>query len=64
LTRLPGVEPDGREGSERTRSAELIELPPLNLLYGLALAVALKHPASAFVADGSAVSVHRGVRLR
>jgi uncharacterized protein YqjF (DUF2071 family) len=45
-------------------SAELIELPPLNLLYGPALAVALKHPASTFVADGSAVSVHRGVRLR
>src|SRR5215471_2542307 len=43
--------------------AELTELPPLHPLYGAALAGVLKHPASAFIADGSAVSVHRGVEL-
>jgi uncharacterized protein len=43
--------------------AELSELPPLAPLYGAALAGALERPASAFIADGSAVSVHLGVRL-
>ena len=43
--------------------AELTELPPLHLLYGAELAGALGQAASAFIADGSPVIVHRGVRL-
>jgi uncharacterized protein len=44
--------------------AELTERPPLAPLYGETLAAALTRPASAFIAAGSEVSVHLGVRLR
>ena len=44
--------------------AELSELPPLDALYGAALAGALRQPVSAFIAGGSVVSVHPGARLQ
>ena len=47
----------------RVWPAELSQLPPLHTLYGAALGDALKRPASACIADGSAVSVHLGTRL-
>lgn len=43
--------------------AELTELPPLAPLYGETFAAALTRPVSAFIADGSPVSVDLGVRV-
>lgn len=47
----------------RVWQAELAPLPDLAPLYGAAWAESLTRPASVLIADGSPVSVYRGVRL-